>query len=372
MTVDLSSVQIAATKPLGKVARGLAAMGIHVMPIKEDEGDVDRYVLSKRLVVERRTGGGFLKGIMEKTLFTSAIYMREHFRIPVLIVEGQVNYAYSQFDPQAVRGAMSSMMILYGVNVLASPNSDETVQLLAMMARQEQIGIPEISLIPKRKASSLADMQRRIVEMLPGAGMVMARELLQHFGSFDRIVSATEDEFREVRGIGAKKARQFRDVLTAEYEAVDTERQIEDAIEADHGLLFCRPVKLVARQLHIYTEEKQRHILDMVFFDNAANELILVELKRGRLEIAHYRQIRRYLERAHESPLLGAYLEGGAKLRGILATVEPFDFKPKHADVSILIVEAAQVIDFLKKRRRQLLRPANQTKRARKPRGATS
>ena len=106
--------------------------------------------------------------------------------------------------------------------------------------------------------------------------------------------------------------------------------------------------------------------------DNAANELILVELKRGRLEIAHYRQIRRYLERAHESPLLGAYLEGGAKLRGILATVEPFDFKPKHADVSILIVEAAQVIDFLKKRRRQLLRPANQTKRARKPRGATS
>ena len=87
MAIDLSQLTISATQPKGKVAKALAALGIHVVPIEEDEGNVDRYVLSKRVALERRTGGGFLKGIMEKTLFTSAIYLREHFRIPVLIVE---------------------------------------------------------------------------------------------------------------------------------------------------------------------------------------------------------------------------------------------------------------------------------------------
>ncbi len=103
-----------------------------VVPIEEDEGNIDRYVLSKRLVIERRTGGVFIKGIMEKTLFTSAIYMREHFANPVLIVEGGVNYDYTGFDSQAIRGALSSMMLLYEVNVVSTPDVDETVELIAI------------------------------------------------------------------------------------------------------------------------------------------------------------------------------------------------------------------------------------------------
>ena len=356
MEVDMSVLTIAVTKPRGKVARMLAEMGIKIIPVEEDEGDVDRYVISKRLVIERRTGGGFLMGIMEKTLFTSAIYMREHYRIPVLVVEGSIDYERRGFSPQAVRGALSSMLLLYGVNVLSTPVVDETVQLVAMMARQEQIGIPDISLIPKRKATSLPDMQRRVVEMLPGCGMVMARELLQHFGSIERLVSATEDDLRELRGIGAKKAKEICKTLTAQYEAVDTERQLEDAIEARPRLLFKQRVTLLARQHHIYTEDEERHIVDMVFHDAEADEIILVELKRGRLEAAHRAQLRRYLDHASESKLLCDYLESGARLSGILATVEECDFKTGHHDMMTRIVDRKQVIEFLKQSRARRLR----------------
>ena len=38
----------------------LAEMGMAIIPIVEDEGNVDRYVVSKRLAIERRTGGGCL------------------------------------------------------------------------------------------------------------------------------------------------------------------------------------------------------------------------------------------------------------------------------------------------------------------------
>jgi len=351
MKQDAPALTISCTKPKGKPAAMLAETGIRVVPIAEDEGNVDRYVLSKRLAVERRTGSGFLRGIMEKTLFTSAIYLREHFRIPVLIIEGQVNYEYSMFNPQAVRGALSSMMLEYGINVLSTPNIEETVALIAMMARQEQVGIPEISLIPKRKATDLADMQRRVVEMLPGCGMVMARDLLQSFGGVKDIVNASETELRSVRGVGAKKAREMHRMLNAEYESVDTERDLEDAIEADPKLLFKTPVALLARQHYIYTTEEERQFVDMVFLDSASDEIILVELKRGRLAREHAQQLEGYLDHAGESKLLRKYLARGTTLRGILATVDECTFDPKHPDISIRLVDRKKAIQVLKKLR---------------------
>ena len=351
MSVDLSAITVSATKPKGKPAAMLAAMGITIVQVAEDEGNVDRYILSQRLAVERRTGSSFLRGIMDKTLFTSAIYLREHFDVPVLIVEGKVDYEYTMFDPQAIRGALSSMMLLYGLSVLSTQDIEETAELIAMMARQEQTGIPEISLIPKRKAADLSDMQRRIVEMLPGCGMVMARELLQHFGSVKRVIYATEEEFRSVRGVGAKKAAEIYGVLNAEYESVDTEKNLEDAVAAAPELLFGQPVSLLARQHYICADGEDRHIVDLVFLDAEADELILVELKRGRLTGAHYDQIRRYLSNACKSTILRTFLEKGMAIRGILATVAECEFKPKSTDVSVFIFDEKKVIAVLKQLR---------------------
>jgi ERCC4-type nuclease len=348
-------VNISVTKPRGKAARMLDGLGIEVVPIEEDEGNVDRYVVSRRLAIERRTGSSFLQGIMDKTLFTSAIYMREHFDIPVLVVEGEVDYAYSAFDPQAVRGALSSMMIVYGINVLPTANIEETVALIHMMTRQEQVGVPEISMIPKRKATDLADMQRRVIEMLPGCGMVMARDLLQRFGSVKRIANVTKSELRAVRGIGAKKAAEMYRVLNAEYESVDTEKDLEDAIEAAPELLFQQPVTLLARQHYICKAADERHIVDLVFLDDEPESIVLVELKRGTLLSEHESQLRRYLDHARESDLLRAFLDRNAPMRGVLATVAECAYRPRSPDISVCIVDRQRTIDVLKRLRRQWL-----------------
>jgi ERCC4-type nuclease len=350
--MDYSDLTIHVTKPAGRPARLLAEMGLQVLPIEEHEENVDRYLLSRRVAVERRTGSGFLRGIMEKTLFTSAIYLREHFAVPVLLVEGEVDYTHSRFDPQAVRGALSSMLLLYGVSVLASPTTEETVSLLAMMARQEQAGIPEISLIPKRKATDLPDLQRRVVEMLPGCGWVTARDLLQHFGSVQRVINAAPEDLLRVRGVGVRTAVQISRVVSAEYESVDTERDLESAIEAAPELLLPQPVTLLARQ-HGITTPEGRNVIDLVFLDPAARALILVEAKRGRLTQEHYRQLRRYLDCAHQSRLLRRHLGQGASLRGVLTTVEPGGFVPADPAVSVRIVARPDAIAVLKRRREE-------------------
>jgi len=363
---SLSSLTIWASKPKGKPAIMLAETGIDIEPIEENEGNVDRYILSKRLAVERRTGSAFLRGIQDKTLFTSAIYLSEHFEIAILIVEGPINTTYSAFDPQAIRGALSSMMLVYGISLLSTSAVEETAALLAMLARQEQVGVPEISLIPKRKATDLADMQRRVVEMLPGCGMTTARDLLQHFGSVRRIANTTAAELRGMHGIGANRAAEIHRVLNAEYESVDTEKNLEDAIEAAPELLFDQPVTLLARQHHVYTEGKEgdktpsrgpggssgeRHVVDLVFAGQEANDLILVELKRGKLVQEHEDQLRRYLDHAHESPLLHACLEASARLRGVLATVTDCGYRPKNRDITVRIVDRERTIAVLKRLR---------------------
>jgi len=364
---DLSALVIRTTKPEGKLATKLTDMGIEMLALEQDVDRataVERYVLSEHAAVERRTSSTFLRGIQDKTLFTSAIHLREQYNVAVLIVEGQIDYTRTAFHPQAVRGALTSMSIAYGLTVLSTPDLEETAALVAMMAHQVQVGIPEISLNYKRKATDLADLQRRVVEMLPGCGIAVARDLLQAFGSIDRIVQANPAELRAMRGIGAKRASEIHRILHAEYASVDTERNLEDAIEAAPELLFgatspSRRIVPLARQHHIYTEGQERHIVDLVFADKTHNELILVELKRGRLRPDHEQQLQRYMDHAHESRLLHAVLESGARMRGILATVESSaacrSFQPKNPYISACIIDRQATIDVLARLRHRRL-----------------
>jgi len=346
--VDLSNLTVQATKPRGQIARELAGLGIQVLPAMEDEGDVERFIVSKRLAVDRRTGHRFLNGIMDKTLFTSAIYLREHYQIPVVILEGGIDYTYRGFNPQAVLGALSAMMIEYGVSLLATADVLETVQLLVMFIRQEQTGIPEISLVPKRSAASLPDMQRRVIEMLPGCGRVMARTLLQEFGSIEGIVHASADELRKVKGIGLKKAKLIRQVLASDYEAIDAERQIEDAIERDHSILFETTVSMLARQHYIFGDDDGRHFVDMVFHDPDRMRVVLVELKKDRLAASHVAQLRRYLDHAADSTMIRRYADDGCAVRGLLASPDPGRLKTSDDDIEIRSMDANHVIRVLR------------------------
>jgi len=78
-----------------------------------------------------------------------------------------------------------------------------------------------------------------------------------------------------------------------------------------------------------------------------------VELKRGRLGPTHEKQLARYLDNARESTLLKSYLDRGAALSGVLATVEKGDFIPKRKDIAVIIVDRQKVIDHLKRTRTQ-------------------
>ncbi len=362
---DTAEATVRAADPAGAAATALAAAGIRVMPLSAmgddavSQSGVERLILSERVAVERRTGARFLQGIIDKTLFAHAIELGERFDVAVLLIEGDLASDHRAFHPQAVRGALTSMALVYGLTVLTTPNLEESVALIAMMARQEQGGVPEISLVPKRKAVDLADMQRRVAEMLPGCGMHGARNLLHHFGSLRRIAEADEAALCQAPGIGAKRAAEIHRVLNDDYRAIDTEQRLEDAIVEAPTLLFpdaAETPRLLARQQALGDAHDRRRVVDLVFQDDASRELILVELKLDALTADHETQLRGYLNSAPRTKRLAPLLTEGYALRGLLATATACEYEPQDPRIVAHVVAREAVIDVLARMREQRLR----------------
>ncbi len=336
---------VQAGRPEGPISKILASRGVCILALDESVGD--RYVVSERLAIQRKTAHEFLSSIQSKELFLQAQELQEGFQIGVMLIEGESLFGLRGFHPNAVRGALSSLVVQYGLSVLSSASAEETAALLLMMAKQEQVGIPEISLHPKRKALDLPDQQRRVVEMLPGVGRVLARDLLKHFGTVEKIAGAAAADFEAVQRLGPKKAAQIRQVFAAPYEDIDSERDIEDALAHSPEVLFGKKVELVARQLALRSESGAQGIADLVFYDPSENELMIVELKREPVSLLDYRQLKSYLQSAANSALLRAYLGKGASVRGMLVSCSKSNFRSTSSAIEIRTVEKKEVLAVL-------------------------
>lgn len=349
-----AELSVYCSKPQGRIAQLLAAEGLAVLPLESSDGS-DRYVLSERVAVERSSAQDFLNSIMDKRLFVSATELGESFAVPLLIIEGEDLYDIRGFHPNAIRAAISALMIQYGLSLLSTRSDVETAALIKWMATHEQQGVPEISLHPKRKALDLADQQRRVVEMLPGAGMVLARTLLQQFGSVERIVSASPEELERIRGVGRKKAEQIKAVLSAEYESIDTERDVEEAIERDPRILFRFPVTHIARQHVLFDEAGQKWVVDLAYISEKKKQLFVVELKRGELLDEHLEQLRAYLDNVRESELFAAFADEGYQVKGILASPGEAKVSKKDRRIQVKTLAREPILHALKAMRQERL-----------------
>jgi len=176
------------------------------------------YVLSPRVAVERKSTADLVASILDKRLFAQIAQLRDAYEEVIYLVEGRSLYQVGGIHPNAIRGALSYLIVLNGVSLLRSEDPTDSALLLATMARQEQHGLGyEVTLHPKRRSISPQLKMRYLVEDLPGIGPKMARALLERFGSLRALFAAGEQDLREVPGVGPKRARQIHELLTQPY-----------------------------------------------------------------------------------------------------------------------------------------------------------
>ncbi len=181
--------------------------------------EVGDFILSDRVGVERKIVSDFVQSIIDKRLLEQASNLSRSFKIPVMIIEGEESmYSLRDIHPNAIRGALASLAIDFGISIIPSRDEEDTALFLYMIAKREQIDEKrEIALRGERKPFSTEERQRYVIESFPSISAVLAKRLLEHFGSVRGIVNATEKELVEVEGIGEIKAKEMVKIARSLY-----------------------------------------------------------------------------------------------------------------------------------------------------------
>ncbi len=197
------------------VAKNLTLKEANVEAQQLDTGD---YILSTRIGVERKTVEDYLGSLIEGKLFKQAAKLREAYPRPILIIEGEGLLTKRNISHNAIYGSMVSIIVDFGIPVITTKNPIETANLLYIIAAREQRDEKKpVATRGEKTPMSTREKQQFIVEGLPNISAVLAKRLLEHFGSIKDIVNASEEELKEIQGIGKNIATEIQEIINTRY-----------------------------------------------------------------------------------------------------------------------------------------------------------
>ena len=199
------------------VTKNLEEKGLRIKVKTLNVGD---YVVSDRVCIERKTDIDLLDSLFtkERDIFKQMSNLRRAYERPILLIEGEDLYTRRNVHPNAIRGALSSIIVDFGVSILMSRDSEDTAGLIYSMARREQKRNRRLpSLHDDKTSKTVREKQEYLVSSLPNVGLQTAKSLLFHFGSVRSVFNARKEELMEVENVGEKTAVQIRKVIDEKY-----------------------------------------------------------------------------------------------------------------------------------------------------------
>lgn len=182
--------------------------------------EVGDYVLSDRVCVERKTAEDFLSSLVDggRDIFGQLSDLRRCFDRPILVIEGSGLYTKRRIHPNAIRGALGSVVVGFGVPTITTEGAEDTAAFLYVVAKQEQVGGGRPPTLHSGGVPlALKEQQEYLISSISNIGPVIARRLLLHFGSVQNVMSASLDDLMMVFGVGPKTAARIREVVGSEY-----------------------------------------------------------------------------------------------------------------------------------------------------------
>jgi len=178
------------------------------------------YVLGGEVGVELKKVPDFVNSLVDGRLLKQVGELRREFAKSVVIVEGQEDiYSVRRVHANAIRGALASIGLGFGVPVLYTRDEKDTAELLLLMAKRSQSGGgSKVLHTDKTAGGSISNSQEYLISALPKVGPKMARGLLVHFGSVQGVINASEKDLLEVDGVGKTIASAIAGLVSSKYE----------------------------------------------------------------------------------------------------------------------------------------------------------
>lgn len=195
-----------------EVAEHLRSLGAVVNMMNLEVGD---FICSNRIVVERKDHSDYVSSIVDGRIFDQIERMKENFEKGIVVIEGSSDRKISE---NAYIASVAKLVIGNGVSIIHTRNSQETAKMIFWIAKKEQEEEGrDILFKVGKKPKETKEFQEMVVAGLPGVSSVIARRLLEHFGSVEKIFTANEEELVKVRGVGKVLAQRIRKLLVEKY-----------------------------------------------------------------------------------------------------------------------------------------------------------
>ena len=181
---------------------------------------VGDYVLSDRVVVERKTVEDFLETLTggDRSMFEQVGDAARNYTRPVVVIEGEGLYDRRNIHPKAIHGAVASLAVDFGASVMQTTGEDETADLLSVLATREQEDDDRsVSVHGEKQSRTLAEQQEYVVASIAEVGPVTARSLLEELGSVEAVMTADCEQLMTAEGVGEVTAERIREVVGSAY-----------------------------------------------------------------------------------------------------------------------------------------------------------
>lgn len=180
--------------------------------VNEQSLEVADYICSEAVGIERKTYDDFISSIIDGRIFEQAGDLKKNFEKPIVVIEG---YSNRQINENVLKAAIASLIVGFNLSLLTTKNPLDTAKIIFWMAKKEQSAGSGISIKVGKKPKEMKYLQEFIIASIPGISTVLAKKLLQQFGSIEKIVAANAAELQKV--VGKKKGESIKKVLTAKY-----------------------------------------------------------------------------------------------------------------------------------------------------------
>lgn len=179
--------------------------------------DLGDYRINGHILVERKSALDFANSVQSSHLFDQAQRMSfDSSTLGVVILEGDLqNTPLSMLD-SAITGAITCLSFVQGMNVLQTRHLQHTAYLLCKIAQHDRNGLGYQLTLRQKKPAKLLDVQRYVLEGLPGINTNLADRLLEEFGTVRAVFAAGRERLLQVKGLGPKRVAEIMAVIGAD------------------------------------------------------------------------------------------------------------------------------------------------------------